>query len=301
MNTLQRSLPMDNGTLFDHDVMMARAEGDLSSERAWSVQEVASRERSAYDFWNEYIDEANRAYLKILRLVPLDRILALDPLGDGFFPVLHILVEFADTTGPFTSLCGRRLLSASEFGQNPGIDPSEKTRRRIFPEPLPSPPDPEPKQFDDTSNHHRPLSTASSERLTMLLAKRTEKNFNVEEDAEAAESRDEQNRRKVQEFQQWRDNIAHPVFSSFVNQFRASGHRARVRIRSASSAHGSETIELRVRLNVSPHYNPSGHLRISMSVHSLGGWQMDVSPPSSQAKQVPRTPRLRRNNLRRWC
>jgi hypothetical protein len=76
---------------FDEDVLLSRAEGELVSAEAWGVDLTRDRTRSAYEFWNEYIDEADRAYLKYFRIVPLNRILALDLLGDGYFPIPHIL------------------------------------------------------------------------------------------------------------------------------------------------------------------------------------------------------------------
>lgn len=275
--------------IFDYDVMMNRADGELSSEQAWGRDDLQNHDRSAHDFWSEYIDEGNRAYLKILRWVPLDRILALDPLGDGYFPVPHILVEFADTTGPFTAHEGRWLQSIRDHVGHFDIDLDENNRARIFPTPLPAGTDPEPKQFDDTGKENQPLSTATSDRLKALLANATERKsrFNLEEGPEAAASRDEQSRSKRLEFQQWRHKIAHPVFSSFVHQLRANGHRARVRIRSAESSHGSDSVELRVSLNISPHYNPSGHLRISAIEHSLGGWHVDISPAPERGRAHP--------------
>jgi hypothetical protein len=273
--------------------MMDRAEGELSSANAWSVESAVARDRSAYEFWNEYIDEGDRAYLKISRLVPLDRILALDPLGDGFFPVPHILVEFSDANGPFSDLSGRRLKRAQEYGGKVNIDPSDDNRRRIFPDPLPSDTDPEPKQFDDTGDRLLPLSVATNERLAALQTKSTEQKgrLNLEEIADAPEAGGEQNRRKLLEFRQWRDSIAHPVFSAFVHELRSHGHRARVLIRSSESAAGSETIELRVTLNVLLHYRPSGHVRISVFQHSLGGWKLDISPaPESSSRHSSPVP-----------
>lgn len=264
--------------IFDYDVMMNRAESELSSYHAWAIEDERNQDRTPHDFWNEYIDEPNRAYLKILRWVPLDRILALDPLGDGYFPVPHILVEF-ETTGPFTAYEGRRLEPMQGHLGRLGIDVGENTRAHIFPTPLPAVTDPAPKQFDDTGKGNLPLTTASNDKLQALLAKATERKsrFNLEEDAQAVADRNRQNRRNALEFQQWRDAVPHPVFSSFVHQLRASGHRARVQIRPASE-YGSESIELRVSLKISQHYNPSGHVRISMSTHNGGSWYLGVSP-----------------------
>lgn len=281
--------------IFDYDVMMNRAEGELSSGQAWGIDDVRNGDRSAHDFWNEYIDEANRAHLKILRWVPFDRILAVDPLGDGYFPVPHILVEFANTTGPFTAHVGRWLQGISNHLGHFDIDLGEKTRALIFPKPLPKGTDPEPKHFDDTGKENVPLTIASSDKLKALLARAMERKgrLNLEEAPEAAASRDQQAHAQRLEFLQWRDEIAQPVFSSFVYQLRANGHRARVQIRSSQSSQDSDSIELKVCLDIWPHYNRSGHIRISQFKHSLRGWQMDVSPSpdrgSGQSGLLPTT------------
>lgn len=161
--------------ILSHDVLMDKAESELSSLKSWSVEGRPQRDRSAYEFWSEYIDEGDRAHLRILRLVPLDRILALDPLGDGYFPVPHILVEFSETNGPFSEIRGRRLRGLRDFGGNFDLDLSEENRGRIFPDPLPAGTDPEPGHFDDTQQEPPPLSGASGDRLAVLLGKAGER------------------------------------------------------------------------------------------------------------------------------
>lgn len=73
-----------------------------------------------------------------------------------------------------------------------------------------------------------------------------------------------------------------PVFSSFVHQLRAKGHRARVRARPLPSAGATESIELRITVQASDHYRPSGNVSISMLEHSLGGWKTEISPEAEQ-------------------
>ena len=266
--------------IFNFDVMKDRAENELSSEHAWGIPDRHDRDRSAYDFWNEYIDEAQRAYLKIVRWVPLERILALDPLGDGYFPVPHILVDFADTTGPFTAHKGRWLVSARSRDGGFDIDLSEGNRARIFPNPLPKAGEPEPKEFDDTGSNLAKLSSGAGDRLNAVLAgsKERKSRFDFTEEPEVAAKREAEVRARVLEFRKWRDKIALPVLSSFVHKLRAAGHRARVRIQSSESPPSQEFIELRVRLQIYEHYAPSAELRISMFEHAHGEWQIKVSP-----------------------
>ena len=70
-----------------HDAWGRREEDD-------DLERSNEEQRRAMDFWNEYVPEKDQAWLHIQRLVPLNRIIAIDPVGDGYFPIPHILVEF---------------------------------------------------------------------------------------------------------------------------------------------------------------------------------------------------------------
>jgi hypothetical protein len=282
--------------IFDRDTMMHMAEGELMSAHAWSVDEMNRSDRSAHVFWNEYIDESQRAILKIRRAVPLDRILALDPLGDGYFPVPHILVEFFDKTGPFVggqySILERGYPSSGHID----IDLGPENREHIFPKLLPVPDENEPAGFDDTGNGI-PLASKTKETLEALLAKVGEckKTAETREMTEADPFRDgDRNSATIRDFQQWREKVAVPVFSSFVHRLRVSGHRARVVI--ASVAPGSpeenrspfERVELKMRLHAANYFTPSGHVRISCSQHTTT-WQTNIAPTAKDPRGLHRT------------
>jgi len=256
------------------------AQGDLQSAGAWGLDDSRDRDRSPHDFWNEYIDESHRMNLKIRRAVPLDRILALDPLGDGWFPVPHILVDFTDTTGPFTADRYPVLEGSRHMDRYIDIDLSDKNRASIFPKPLPAEGDQVPKEFDQTGKKALPLSEAAGAKFQSLLSKVIEgKNALINaEDPAAAKTREAEESRKMREFQLWRENVAQPVFSSFVHQLRAAGHRARVVIQREAI----ESVELRAQFLTS-HYNPSGHIRVSFQQYGIG-WRMDISPSAEAAR-----------------
>lgn len=274
--------------ILDHDAAASVAAGELASANAWNAREI--HDRSPYDFWNEYIDESRRAYLKLRRAVPLERILALDPLGDGFFPVPHILVEFVDTTGPFTNARYPSLEHVHHMGGEIDIDLSDSNRATIFPRPLPAEGEPEPEGFDDTSKETTPLSPATRHKLQELLTKvAADKGLLAGlAEAEAAQARSDETVNKMHEFQQWRKKVALPTFSSFVPQLRAGGHRARVVTRSVSALpspeyrEAFESVELRVQLHTATPYNFAGYFRpgrihISLSQH-IPAWRIDISP-----------------------
>ena len=281
--------------IFDRDTIMHMAKGELKSAHAWSVDEMSHSDRSAHGFWNEYIDESRRAILKIRRAVPLDRILALDPLGDGYFPVPHILVEFVDKTGPFTDGHYSVLERGYPFGGQIDIDLGPENRAPIFPKPLPISDENEPAGFDDTDKGV-PLTTATKENLEGLLTKVEDRRKAETREITAADPSLDGNGHSstIRDFQQWRVKVAVPVFSSFVHRLQASGHRGRVVI--ASGAPGSpeenrsrfERVELKMRLRVADYFNPVGHVRISCSQYPTT-WQTNIAPASKDGRGLHRS------------
>jgi hypothetical protein len=267
--------------ILDYDTMLHMAEGELQSAHAWNREDSSYSDRSPYDFWNEYFDESQRALLKVRRAVPLDRVLALDPLGDGFFPVPHILIEFVDKTGPFTASRYPSLEPSRRMGGRIDIDLDESNRTRIFPNPLPKGDAPEPAGFDDTGKA-LPLTSAIDARLETLLAKLGARTNVGDTDEKTSIRRTvEKSRTHFDEFRDWREQVALPVFSAFVLRLRRGGHRARVVVRSVPVELGvreaSESVELRVQLRKLNHYVSSGNICISLHQHATS-WRTAMSP-----------------------
>jgi hypothetical protein len=275
--------------ILGYDALMNTAESELQSADAWNRDDWNSRNNSAHSFWLEYIEESQRVFLKVHRAIPLERILALDPLGDGFHPVPHILVDFSNKTDPFTAEKYAQL----QRGNDGIIDirPDDDTRTRIFPDPLPAEDEPEPAGFDDTG---KPAVLANetdaklSSLLTTIGAARTDTG-KEKYGAEADDSPEEKARQKMSAFQEWRKNVARPVFSAFVDRLRKAGHRARVVVRSVQAGTAEEyreafeKIELKFRLRTSNGYNPSGHLLISCSQH-MTLWRTDTWPSAKDSR-----------------
>ncbi len=268
--------------ILDCDTMRYRAEGELRSAQAWNLDDTHN-DRSPYVFWNEYIDESQRAYLKVCRAVPLERILVLDSLGDGFFPIPHILVEFVDKTGPFTDARYVRLESSRHMAGHIDIDVDESNRAKIFPNPLPNDDAPEPAGFDYTGKAS-PLTSVTDTKLESLLT-RTDRAAVVGEIDEnmKVQERYEKKRKEFEDFRDWRKRIAIPVFSAFVLKLRGGGHRARVVVRSIPAdpqpavREGVESVELRVRLCAPNHYGMSGSIAIALHEYT-SAWQTKMSP-----------------------
>jgi len=279
--------------VFDFDAMLHMAEGELRSLHAWDREERDVRDRSPYQFWNEYIEESQRAYLKQSRAVPLERILALDPLGDGFFPIPHILVEFVGDTGPFAGGSYWRLEPVGFMAGRIDLDIEESNRAKIFPTPLPDENGPEPTGFDDTGKE-TPLTGTGGAKLDDLLAKMSSPSpQDVGAQAESDE-RAKKRRSEFAEFRAWRKSVAVPVFSSFVLRLRKEGHRARVIVRPAADdqmqEHGSsESVELRVNLNAKNYYFRKGSVRIQLRQLDAV-WQADISPSAEDNRRSYQTP-----------
>jgi hypothetical protein len=272
----------------DDNVAEALAESDLRSMNAWGIDELEPSQSDAMSFWWEYIPEQDRAYLKVYRAVHLDRILAIDMLGDGFFPIPHILVDFDNVNGPFTPEAILHLENPS--GERLDPDPRPSNRAQIFPKPLPGELDLPPNGFDDTIDVKTPLSAEAEEKLsTLLTAIAVQRDSGKTADEHQEGTREHSHNDKLP-FLEWRDTVAQPLFSAFVSRLRAEGHSARVVLRSVepmSNRHEAiESIELRVKLHVGSTYNPtyraSGHIQISMS-ESRGWWGI-VSPAPGESR-----------------
>lgn len=275
--------------LLEHDISKFSAESELASVNAWGVDIRSFRDAVESDFWNEYIAEPDQAYLKVYRFVPLDRILVVDPLGDGYFPVPHIFVDSADTASPFapgtTYVLERPAYSS---GQVIDLVPSKKNRVSIIPNPLPGKVGAPLAGFDDTRDQAVPLSDQVQQKLEVLLSI-NRPIANAPEQENSSERR-QRSLEKLKPFEEWQNSVALPVFSAVVTKLRSQGHGGRAVTRSVppSDRHGggSASVELRVQLHVGSGFNPAyrakGHLRFSWS--DYGGWQMDVSPKPEQPR-----------------
>lgn len=276
--------------ILDFDLMPWGAKSELQTAGAWSLDDLNLPEQTPHGFWNEYIDASRRARLQIHRAVPLERILAIDPLGDGPYPVPHLLVEFADADGPFTPDMYVQLTPTERMGRPPvDIVPEAENRAAIFPKPLPDDNAPPPAGFDDTAKKAPALSRATKERLTALLPPAA--SGQPETDGHSRDPRrGTESRVRLHAFEQWRTTVAAPTLSSFALALRAAGHYARVILRGPTDAEGahSASIELRVKIGTA-RYRPQGHVRITWWAHTAD-WRLEIHPEAGSGGRTSGRP-----------
>jgi hypothetical protein len=274
--------------LLETDLSEHMVHSELRSKNAWSIKDTYQKKKDAHDFWNEYIDEIDQAYLKRYREVPIERVLAIDLLGDGYYPIPHILIPFDDITGPFSKSNWSSLERARIGGGQINLRTENKNHVKIFPNPLPILSDPAPKDFDQTGQS-KSLSKATLEKLTTIFSKFSERRPTKSSIPVSSEESIKLFNEKMRPFCEWRADVAQQVFSSFVHKLRKAGHTARVRVRSvkpSSWRSGTESVELRIGMCVqvtgNPNYRTKGHLRFWMDEYR--GWQMEVSPKADERK-----------------
>lgn len=279
---------------FGEDIMLDQARTELDASHALCLDDIPVSEGRAFTFRNEYIHESDRALLEVYRAVPFARILAIDSLGDRYFTVPHVLVDFIDTTGPFDGPAKRSLLQDNaEFRpQRIDLELSDETRKQIFPIPLPDSNGSTPGDFDYTKSDSPPLSPLKRDALQAVL---TSLNARGETHAGAdigAAFYEGQSGEAIQGFVEWRERVARPVFSSFVRALRNAGHRARVAIRSvpacsSSYRQASESVELRIHFQTQTHFHLHGSMRISLFQTSSEKWVVKVFPDIQRGRSSP--------------
>lgn len=270
----------------DYDLAEVEASNELDAE-SWAPSR-RERDRLPHEFWLEHIPEQDRAVLRVTRSVPYTRILAIDPLGDGYYPVPHLIVPFYGSDGPFAPDEFAVLERAGVGAVRLELHPELESRKPIFPWPLPREGDPSPAGFDDTLDKPPLLSKSVRGRVRELVKspEPAASRANV-----AAPEAVKETARRMSVFREWRDAVGRPTLSGFVRILRDAGQRARVVVRSVEpvpeSVEPFESVELRVQLHASTQFNPSywrsGHLRISASAR--GSWTLAVWPSKAEEQR----------------
>lgn len=102
-------------------------------EQWWDPNNLAQRYRN---FWWNSVPEANRAWDTELRIIPYDRIIALDEIGDIYHPGPHLLVEYGIDGQPFKPKARRQFLESSSHPRDT-IDVRDGKRISYFPAEIP--------------------------------------------------------------------------------------------------------------------------------------------------------------------
>jgi hypothetical protein len=91
-----------------------------------------NREHVYRDYWSNNIPEPNRAWGVVVRIIPYDRIIAIDEIGDIYHQGPHLLVEYGTDGQPFKPDIGYKFLeSLHPFHRT--MDESEGKRISYFP------------------------------------------------------------------------------------------------------------------------------------------------------------------------
>ncbi len=89
-----------------------------------------------HNFWWGSVPDANRAWAIELRIIPYDRIIALDEIGDIHHPGPHLLVEYGIDGQPFRPNARRQFLESSSY-RTDTIDLRDVKRISYFPAEIP--------------------------------------------------------------------------------------------------------------------------------------------------------------------
>jgi hypothetical protein len=282
--------------ILDHDVAKVMFENELKSKDAWSwSQENECGRHPGYDFASENIPEHFRANLKTYRFLPYEKIIAIDPVGDGYYPIPHIFVEFDSKFGPFSREINQ-LEPIRNYAKHIDIVPSEKNRVKIFPDIFPGAFDPVPEEFDQTIDTSCTLDVLNEKNLNELLAN-VKENREFQARRRSAESDVVSKDDRTKPFRDWREKTALPILSLFANRLRKEGHTGFVQSSGTSLdfSESTESIELKVKLNIggsrhNPNYHPFGNIKFSMSPYSGLGitiYPSESKPQSAYSRPSP--------------
>jgi hypothetical protein len=240
------------------DFALMHARSDIRSARnRFDNEDNDPTLEAGRGFWNEYVGDSQRATLKVVRVVPWDRILAIDPHGDESHPVPHLFVEFDQETGPFNELEYAWLVpSWYDGGGRPMPRASRVTRATFFPVPIPENLYPPPRTVVDEPLQKPPrLSKEVAAQLDAALAA-----FKPKKPAEdsvpppIAPGKTEASLA----FQAWIDRVARPAFSAVITKLNLAGHQAWIVPRIKDDRTRS-LIELQLRLRSPSTHNPDYH------------------------------------------
>jgi hypothetical protein len=265
------------------DVLPRQAASQLKGKNAWRADDDGdSDDEQAVAFWREYVEEGQRAHLIEYRRVHLRRLLAIDWQGDGFFPIPHVFVASLPDGDLFEPGAGHYLDLLSRHAGALPAHPEDRVS--IFPCPIPDENGLPPATFDQTL----PSPTALPEPLRLALASKLNIPEPSQERERAAGTIGSKECPGEKAFKQWREEVARPIFSSYVQALREQGQRARVVIAGDQTLRGLGSAEISLRMNIkrplphNPLYWADGHVTVSYDEHA--GWRVSLSHESGKGR-----------------
>ncbi len=193
-------------------------------------------EERCREFWSAHVDAGSRATYRRHRLVPFDRIVAIDPVGDLHRPIPHVYVDFAATGDPYDPDRKGEVIERSERFQRESVDADPSTRVRIFPDVLPADPLSTPWILPAHQEEARAIAPATASRLRELLAP-----ADAEPDSDPEPPPGEEASAGLAEG--WIGKVAGPVMAGFEAAISAAGARAKV---ARTAGKGQDVLALRI-------------------------------------------------------
>ena len=252
------------------------------SSRWERARALPSGHQHALDFWEEFVPEEDQAWLHKSRIIPFDRVLAVDALGDNFYPVPHLFVEFLPEHGPLHPDLQAQYFNST---RDPQFDysPLDNPRVSLFPQRIPERLYPPPAAFTHSlSKRAKRLAGPVAEELDSLV------DAYVKHAPFPTPDPDPQPRtRDFRQFQEWCAGVATPTLSGFAKRLNGTKCRARLATREAlpkgeGAYWGSSSLELRVQVtrSKSPEngYWHSGCIRFTATVGDAGSVNVSWHP-----------------------
>ncbi len=180
-------------------------------------------------FFRVHVDHDARARLERNRIIPYDRIVALDPIGTALHPLPHLHVDFAATGDPYDPQFRRQWIGRYN-DESSWREAEESDRIRIFPAELPPDPLTVPWLTPSVDGRAAKLGPASLQRLAAVLDPAPD---GEEEDAARRPAPELADRALAS---RWLSTVAVPVLLGFRRALERGGIRSRVVRNDAASA-----------------------------------------------------------------
>lgn len=235
---------------------------------AWSRGDAEDAEEHGTtidSFWREAVDDADKAHLHVAKVLSFDNIVAIDPIGDGHYPVPHVFVQrWTRDGGPFEA--GEvRCLTRSMLGGSRAERVPSAPRSGFFP-----------RQLDCTSLRQFDL-TAAGAPFDPTRDARLAKAASVTSEGRCYRARGNGEfvsgptvaEGALERFDTWRTTVALPLMSTVVHRLLSAGFDARVAARlphHLASGAPQRSIELRfsreVITDAGHSYTKAGYFRV---------------------------------------
>jgi hypothetical protein len=123
--------------LLDHDDGWPSYPNLYGMPDNWHWHRDRDKRQRYHRFWDEQVPKANRAWYNEIRIIPYERILAVDEIGDAVNEGPHLLVEYRQNGDPFEDGVFLRLIEAASGYSGRVVKALEESRVEYFPREMP--------------------------------------------------------------------------------------------------------------------------------------------------------------------